>query len=177
MFRRQTVTLSASLVSAALLGLRPHYSLRAPTVATAFAAAPHLFAAARRINTAGDAPRINKLTNTSEYHNVSEQFIEECSIMADTLLDTFPVFDDTNYADGVLEIKAPGVGTFVLNKQAPLHQVWYSSPLSGPHHYDYNADTKRWVSDKDRHDLQDKLERELSQVCGKKITMQKPTGQ
>ena len=71
-------------------------------------------------------------------------------------------------SDGVLEIKT-NEGTFVLNKQAPLLQLWYSSPISGPHHYDYDTETKRWKSDKDKHDLQDKMERELTKVVGKDV--------
>ncbi len=111
----------------------------------------------------------SKLSNSSEYHNISEAFIEDASILADKLLDKFEIIEDSNMKDGVLEILANKTGTFVLNKQAPLHQLWYSSPISGPHHYDYDLDTKRWLSDKDKHDLQEKIERELSKVCGSEV--------
>jgi frataxin len=110
----------------------------------------------------------SKLNNTTEYHNISETFIEDCSILSDKLLDECEEIEDSSMSDGVLQIKTSTKGTFVLNKQAPLHQIWYSSPISGPHHYDYDLETKRWVSDKDKHDLQEKIERELTQVLGGK---------
>lgn len=121
-----------------------------------------------------------KISTNSEYHNISDRFLDDASIFADALLDAFPVVEDVNISDGVLDIKAPGHptcgGTFVINKQAPLRQIWYSSPISGPHHFDYNVETKRWVSDRDGHDLQDKIEREMSQVCGKKVSFENPCG-
>lgn len=110
----------------------------------------------------------SKLTNVTDYHNISERFIEDSSILSDKLLDKYEVIEDSNVRDGVLEIKTT-TGTFVLNKQAPLLQLWYSSPISGPHHYDYDTETKRWKSDKDKHDLQEKMERELGKVCGGEV--------
>lgn len=38
---------------------------------------------------------------------------------------------------GVLNITAPGIGTYVLNKQPPNKQIWLSSPLSGPKRFDW----------------------------------------
>ncbi len=146
------------------------------TTAFTFAAAP-LLATQGRFNRGfvSDAAPIKKLENMSEFHNISEAFIEDASIFGDALLDNHGgAVDDVGVSDGVLEIKAPGFGTFVLNKQAPLQQIWYSSPISGPHHYDYDLDKKRWVSDKDRHDLQDKFERELSSVVKKPVSFKKP---
>ena len=108
----------------------------------------------------------SKLTNTSQYHGVAEAFIEDVSDACDALLDAHECVQDVVMRDGVLEVRVAAQGTFVLNKQAPLHQLWLSSPLSGPHHYDFDTEARRWVSDKDGHDLQAKLERELSQVIG-----------
>ena len=47
---------------------------------------------------------------------------------------------------GVLTIETADGATFVLNKHAPLRQLWLSSPVSGASHYDYDADRKRWIS-------------------------------
>lgn len=35
-------------------------------------------------------------------------------------------------------------GTFVINKQLSLEEIWLSSPVSGPYHFAYNG--KKWVS-------------------------------
>jgi len=36
-----------------------------------------------------------------------------------------------------LNIKAPDVGSYVINKQPPNRQIWLSSPISGQKHYDW----------------------------------------
>lgn len=38
---------------------------------------------------------------------------------------------------GVLTLKFPPNGTYVINKQPPNKQIWLSSPISGPKRYDY----------------------------------------
>jgi frataxin len=38
---------------------------------------------------------------------------------------------------GVLTLKFPPAGTYVINKQPPNKQIWLSSPISGPKRYDY----------------------------------------
>ena len=42
------------------------------------------------------------------------------------------IFEDINYADGVLNIEMHDGRAYVLNKQAPNMQIWLSSPISGP---------------------------------------------
>ena len=39
----------------------------------------------------------------------------------------------------------PPHGTWVINKQTPNQQVWWSSPLSGPRRYEYDEKRERWV--------------------------------
>ena len=54
------------------------------------------------------------------------------------------------------------VRTFLLNKHAPLKQLWYSSPVSGAHHY--QAKGTAWVSTRDGSDLEQRLQAELAQA-------------
>ncbi|KAI5302395.1 Mitochondrial chaperone Frataxin, partial [Ascosphaera atra] len=44
---------------------------------------------------------------------------------------------------GVLTIEAPGIGTYVLNKQPPNKQIWLSSPITGPKRYDWVVPTDK----------------------------------
>ena len=73
--------------------------------------------------------------------------------------------DDVSLSDGVLNIETTA-GTFVVNKQAPKMQLWLSSPISGPLHYDMRVGEGDavWVCDKDGHDLRRRLEEELRTV-------------
>ncbi|QSZ31802.1 hypothetical protein DSL72_001371 [Monilinia vaccinii-corymbosi] len=44
---------------------------------------------------------------------------------------------DVEYSAGVLTLKFPPIGTYVINKQPPNKQIWLSSPTSGPKRYDF----------------------------------------
>ena len=56
--------------------------------------------------------------------------------------DTLP---EISLASGVLTIKFPSYGTWVINKQTPNKQLWWSSPLSGPRRYEWDENIKLWV--------------------------------
>jgi frataxin len=94
--------------------------------------------------------------------------VEECDDLDDP---------DINYSQGVMSIKlgAPH-GTWVINKQTPNRQIWWSSPISGPLRYELSSDTDfeaavneqdretlvvRWKSTKDGTDLLRRLRDEL----------------
>ena len=109
---------------------------------------------------------MNGFTN-STYNNRAEDFIDRVGTVVDEL--DSPLVEDTNFGDSVLSIETKQHGTFVMNKQAPKLQLWLASPLSGPHHYDMVEDEAaeggcRWVSERDGHDLREKLSAELSKV-------------
>jgi frataxin len=53
---------------------------------------------------------------------------------------------EVNYANGVLTIYLPPHGTYVINKQTPNQQLWWSSPISGPRRYEYDEKRERWVN-------------------------------
>ncbi|KAG5502837.1 hypothetical protein JKF63_04606 [Porcisia hertigi] len=86
--------------------------------------------------------------------------------------------EDVSCNGGVLTIETTERGTFILNKQAPNVQLWLSSPISGPHHYDMITMTQggrektSWKSDHDGHDLVEKLERELTEVLGTNLKLE-----
>ena len=53
---------------------------------------------------------------------------------------------EINYASGVLNIQlGGGAGTWVLNKQTPNRQIWWSSPMSGPRRYEWDEKMGKWV--------------------------------
>lgn len=39
-----------------------------------------------------------------------------------------------------MNLSIPGVGTYVINKQPPNHQIWVSSPISGPARFSMSPD-------------------------------------
>mmetsp|Transcript_16732 Transcript_16732/g.19359 ORF Transcript_16732/g.19359 Transcript_16732/m.19359 type:complete len:256 (+) Transcript_16732:136-903(+) len=52
---------------------------------------------------------------------------------------------EINFASGVLTISLPSHGTWVLNKQTPNEQIWWSSPISGPRRYEWDETQQKWV--------------------------------
>ncbi|KPI84063.1 frataxin-like protein [Leptomonas seymouri] len=106
--------------------------------------------------------------NDVKYNTAADEFLENLEAKLDSL-DSAEV-EDVNYSSGVLTIETSSRGTFIINKQAPNVQLWLSSPMSGPHHYDMvtstsnGVETVYWRSDNDEHDLKERLEAELSEV-------------
>lgn len=73
-------------------------------------------------------------------------------------------------AGPVLTLDIDGVGTYVLNKHAPMKQLWLSSPQSGAHHYAW--DGKLWVSTRGGPDLMSLLSGELGRALGQPVTLE-----
>jgi frataxin len=53
---------------------------------------------------------------------------------------------EVSLSSGVLTITLPPHGTWVINKQTPNQQIWWSSPVSGPRRYEYDTDHQTWVA-------------------------------
>lgn len=95
----------------------------------------------------------------SQYHDVADDSLHTIQdAIEDLIEDNFDTDtsnnnnsndDDTlpevNYASGVLTLSLPPHGTWVINKQTPNQQLWWSSPLSGPRRYEYVEERERWV--------------------------------
>lgn len=95
-----------------------------------------------------------KFHTESDYHRKADDTLE---MIQDTLEFYFEDFADDmeknfstngleiNYASGVLTITIPPHGIWVLNKQTPNRQIWWSSPLTGPRRYEWDEESERWV--------------------------------
>ncbi|GET89200.1 frataxin-like protein [Leishmania tarentolae] len=105
-----------------------------------------------------------------KFNTAADELLELIETKVDAL-DSAAV-EDVSCNGGVLTLETAERGTFILNKQAPNVQLWLSSPISGPHHYDMITVTQdgqekvSWKSDHDGHDLVKKLEKELTEVLG-----------
>ena len=69
----------------------------------------------------------------------------------------------------MLTVNLGDIGTYVINKQAPNKQIWFSSPFSGPKRYDFIDGA--WVYKHDGITLHDNLSEELSKILKKKIDL------
>ncbi len=72
---------------------------------------------------------------------------------------------DVELQGGVLTIETDAGKTFVLNKHAPLKQLWLSSPVSGASHYAFDAASGGWVATRGGPPLAEALARDLAQAA------------
>ena len=91
--------------------------------------------------------------NESEYHGVADETLEDIQDAVEMALEDNDIGGDGSseeqpevvYASGVLTMAFPPHGTWVLNKQTPNRQIWWSSPISGPKRYEYDPETSEWI--------------------------------
>ena len=119
-------------------------------------------------STAPPPPR--PLIPEAEFHSSADALLASletslCAIEDD--LDS----SDISLAMGVLTIKLGGAKapTFVLNKQTPTRQVWWSSPVSGPRRFEFDGSKSEWYDAKNGAELRAELARELTNLTGKKV--------
>ncbi|CRG92265.1 hypothetical protein PISL3812_09322 [Talaromyces islandicus] len=126
---------------------------------------------------AAGAPHVVDATPLSDqhYHEVSEIYLNELLAEIERVQEDGSEIE-AEYSAGVLNVVVPGVGTYVLNKQPPNHQIWLSSPISGPKRYDWvvqgdqmheKQDTRgfingQWIYLRDGSNLTDLLNDELA---------------
>ncbi|CAM9570054.1 unnamed protein product [Ectocarpus sp. 4 AP-2014] len=103
-----------------------------------------------------------------EFHSVADEALEEIhDAVEEALEEGFEDDFDCNMSQGVLNIIVGDRGTWVLNKQSPNRQIWWSSPISGPMRFEYHEEAKRWLNTRDGEtELRVILATEMSEQCG-----------
>ncbi|TYZ53197.1 hypothetical protein PybrP1_002755 [[Pythium] brassicae (nom. inval.)] len=76
---------------------------------------------------------------------------------------------DISLSQGVLKIDLGEGGTWVLNRQIPNRQIWWSSPISGPRRYEYDAASGTWRNTRDGSELMELLRNEIFEATGVEI--------
>ncbi|EPX71924.1 frataxin [Schizosaccharomyces octosporus yFS286] len=105
-----------------------------------------------------------------EYHRLADDTLEVFNNTFEDLLEESGRRDyDIEYSSGVLTLNLGDHGTYVINKQPPAHQVWLSSPVSGPKHYEWSSNNKTWKSTRDDSTISEILAKEIGDAFSKKI--------
>ncbi len=76
---------------------------------------------------------------------------------------------DVELEDGVLVIEIEENITFLINKHAPLQQLWVSSPISGAGHYAWDESKSLWISTRSNSEFMSTIFKELSEITGTAI--------
>ncbi|KAF4989736.1 hypothetical protein FGRMN_8923 [Fusarium graminum] len=80
-------------------------------------------------------PAVAEITE-QEYHELADEYLENVVARFEELQDQREDID-VEFSAGVLTIRWPEKGTYVINKQPPNKQIWLSSPISGPKRFDW----------------------------------------
>ncbi len=75
---------------------------------------------------------------------------------------------DFQGADGVVKIQFASGPTYVLNRQTATDQMWYAAGVRA-WHYDLDAATGEWLSDKDGHELFGRIHATVTEQLGRDV--------
>ncbi|RDA93210.1 hypothetical protein CP533_3178 [Ophiocordyceps camponoti-saundersi (nom. inval.)] len=70
------------------------------------------------------------------YHELADAYLDTVLAKFEHLQDSREDID-VEFSAGVMTITVADRGTYVINKQPPNHQIWLSSPISGPKRFDW----------------------------------------
>lgn len=116
-----------------------------------------------RRNYCSDEPQLTK----AEYEDFADETLDSLTEMFEDIQERLDVDKeyDVSFNSGVLTVKiSKSWGTYVINKQTPNKQIWFSSPKSGPKRYDYQDG--RWIYKHDGSVLHELLTKEISEALG-----------
>lgn len=112
----------------------------------------------------------------ADFHAVADRTLAYLeSALCAALEADVPDFDCVQ-SMGVLTLSLGGRGTYVINKQAPNQQLWWSSPLSGPIRFrlifdDSGSSAPQWVSTRRGEALETLLAQEIKVLTGVEIDL------
>ncbi|EQC39087.1 hypothetical protein SDRG_03295 [Saprolegnia diclina VS20] len=102
----------------------------------------------------------------SEFMKLSDVVLNDILEMMDGIEAILPDADIT-LSQGVLTINLGEDGTWVLNKQGPNRQIWWSSPVSGPKRFEYDSRLKKWFNTREKQqELVELLTEEVEDITG-----------
>ena len=65
----------------------------------------------------------------SDYHKIADQYLDDLFENLDQLEANEALDFECSFSQGVLTLSSLHHGTWVINKQAPNKQLWWSSPI------------------------------------------------
>lgn len=138
----------------------------------------HATSALSKSDSSGSSITTSRELNIHEYSILSERVLESLVGQLEALIDESDPSSsadwEVEYSQGVLTLKLPPSGTYVLNKQPPNKQIWLSSPISGPKKFDYTDKDQVWVCRRTGEQdllLHELLQGEWSKIFGQEVEL------
>lgn len=101
-----------------------------------------------------------------------DQLAEETMVAIEEAVDASGADIDYDSAGGILTLEFLAGSQIIINKQAPLKQIWVAA-RSGGFHFDYDAASGEWRKVGDDEELFACLSRCSSQQAGEPVTLGK----
>lgn len=102
--------------------------------------------------------------NDSEYHQLADELLIQLQDAVDEV-----EFDlDYEAAGGIVEIMFPNGTKIIINKQAPLHQIWVATKFNG-HHFEYQDG--KWIDNRGGSELWQLINEAATKQAGEAISL------
>lgn len=109
--------------------------------------------------------------NESEFNDIVDDMLVEIEDAVEDACDQSGADIDYETASGILTISFSNGSQIIINRQAPLKQIWVAAK-SGGFHFDFNHETEQWLCNGKE------LFAALSEYCtaqaGQTITLESP---
>ncbi len=99
--------------------------------------------------------------DVSEFEDMADETLERLFDVIDAALGDEA---DVDFDNGILSVELKDSRQYVINKNAPVRQIWVSSPLSGASHYRFDTQSGTWVSTRSTDGLLAVLSGEFSKI-------------
>ena len=107
--------------------------------------------------------------NESEF----DQLADDAIAAIEEAIDDSGADIDYDTAGGILTLEFGNGSQIIVNKQAPLSQIWVAARAGG-FHFDYDADGDCWRLQGKDDELFEALSRWCSEQAGEEITLEAP---
>lgn len=85
-----------------------------------------------------------KIMNESEFNDVVDDILVEIEDAIEEVCDETDVDIDYETASGILTLSFSNATQIIINRQAPLKQIWVAAKQGG-FHFDYDAKSENWI--------------------------------
>jgi CyaY protein len=99
-----------------------------------------------------------------------DQLADETLVAIEEAIDESGADIDYDNAGGILTLEFENGSQIIVNKQAPLCQIWVAA-RSGGYHFDYDDDAECWRLQGGGEELFSCLERYCSEQAGEAVTL------
>ena len=82
--------------------------------------------------------------NESEFNDIADDLLVEIEDAIEEVSDDTGVDIDYETTSGILTLEFTNGSQIIINRHAPLSQIWVASKQGG-FHFDFDSDKKQWI--------------------------------